>query len=175
MSASNETRVLPSAPLRNRLRVRLDAPVGEVWALVGDLSRFPEYSYGLNRVDAEVDAGGACTGYVCHFKPMQEGTEGVVHHERMSWFEPRRGWASIADEDNPFGLVDSLTLITLQPSDDRTVLTWDQYYDAQELDTMRVVFDEALSDIGANVVHIFGGEVVQRFVDRDPGAGGPKP
>jgi hypothetical protein len=165
MPASRAVEPQPSSPLRNRLRVRLDAPTHQVWALVGDLGRFPEYSQGLNSVDAEVDASGACTGYVCHFKPTQEGTEGVVHHERMSWFEPPRGWASIADEDNAFGLIDSLTLVTLEPAEGGTVLTWDQCYEAQDLDTTRAVFDEALDDIGANLVRVLGGEVVERFVD----------
>jgi hypothetical protein len=145
--------------------VRLDAPTHLVWALVGDLSRFPEYSHGLSTVDAEVDAGGTCTGYVCHFKPTPEGAEGAVHHERMSWFEPQRGWASIADEDSAFGLIDSLTLVTLEPSEGGTVLTWEQYFEAQDLDLMRAVFDDALNDIGANLVRILGGEVVERFVD----------
>jgi hypothetical protein len=166
MSASQHTQVQPSAPLRNRLRVRLNAPTNEVWAVVGDLSRFPEYSHGLDRVDAEVNASGACTGYVCHFKPMQEGAQGFVHHERMRWFEPLRGWASIADEDNPFGLIDSLTLVTVEPSDRGTVLTWDQCYDAKDLDVMRAVFDEALEDIEANLIRIFEGDVVERFVDQ---------
>ena len=31
-----------AAPLRNRVRVRLNATPDEVWALVGDLTRFPE-------------------------------------------------------------------------------------------------------------------------------------
>jgi hypothetical protein len=165
MSASQAAHVHPAAPLRNRLRVRLDTPTSEVWALVGDLSRFPEYSYGLNRVDAEVDASGSCHGYVCYFKPLEEGAEGIVHHERMSWFEPQRGWTSIADEDNPFGLIDAMTLVTLEPSDGGTVLAWDQCYEAQDLDTMRTVFDQALDDIGANLVRTFGGDVVERFVD----------
>ena len=30
-----------SSPLRNRVRVELDAPVSEVWELMGDLSRYP--------------------------------------------------------------------------------------------------------------------------------------
>lgn len=38
-----------SSPLRNRIRVELEAPVSTVWELVGDLSRFPEYSVGLER------------------------------------------------------------------------------------------------------------------------------
>lgn len=166
MSDSQAAQALPSSSLRNRLRVRLNASPNEVWALVGDLSRFPEYSQGLDMVDAEVDASGVSTGYVCHFKPMQDGAEGIVHHERMSWWEPPRGWASIADEDNPFGLIDSLTLVTLERSEGDAVLMWDQYYDAQDLDMMRVVFDEALNDIGANLVRIFGGDVVERSVDR---------
>jgi uncharacterized membrane protein len=50
-----------SSPLRNRLRVELDAPVAEVWDLIGDLSRFPEYSAGLERVEAELDESGSAS------------------------------------------------------------------------------------------------------------------
>ena len=39
-----------SSPLRNRLRVELDAPVSEVWELMGDLSR-------LSRVQRGAGAG----------------------------------------------------------------------------------------------------------------------
>jgi hypothetical protein len=50
-----------SSPLRNRIRVELDAPVSEVWELLGDLSRFPEYSEGLERsVSASRGRGGRC-------------------------------------------------------------------------------------------------------------------
>src|SRR3712207_1270158 len=31
-----------TSPLRNRIRVELNAPVSQVWSLIGDLSRFPE-------------------------------------------------------------------------------------------------------------------------------------
>ncbi|MGH9198363.1 MAG: SRPBCC family protein, partial [Acidimicrobiia bacterium] len=41
-----------TSPLRNRMRVELKAPVTEVWSLIGNLARFPEYSSGLERVEA---------------------------------------------------------------------------------------------------------------------------
>jgi hypothetical protein len=167
MTASEAFDTTPSSPLRNRLRLRLAAPVSDVWELVGNLSRFPEYSQGLDKVDAEVTGGGACTGYVCHFKPMGEGEEGVIHRERMSWYAAPRGWASIADEENPFGLSNSLTVVTLEPADGETQLTWAQYYEAQDAEMMQAVFDEALADIGQNLTRRFGGEIVDRSVGND--------
>ena len=61
---SIQTSAVPSAsdftssPLRNRVCLELDAPVVEVWELIGDLSRFPEYSVGLERVEAQLDEVG---------------------------------------------------------------------------------------------------------------------
>jgi hypothetical protein len=80
-SASDFTAI----PLRNRLRLELEAPVSEVWELMGDLSRFPEYSEGLERVDANVDEEGRCTEYTCYFKPVEEDAEGAVSRDVMKW------------------------------------------------------------------------------------------
>jgi hypothetical protein len=85
-----------SSPLRNRIRVELNVTVSEVWALVGDFARFPEYSFGLERVEAKLDESGACTEYICHFKPQEERGERIVHREIVRWYKPNRGWASIA-------------------------------------------------------------------------------
>lgn len=64
-----------SAPLRNRIHVVLTASISEVWLLAGDLSRLPEYSVGLEHVDVDAHANGTLKGYVCHFKPQEEGGE----------------------------------------------------------------------------------------------------
>lgn len=157
---------LTSAPLRNRIRVELKAPVSEVWALIGNLGRFPEYSSGLERVVAKKDSSGALTEYVCHFKPREEGGESISHRELIRWYEPNRGYASSGEEGNAFGLTNALNLVTVEPSKGGTILTWDEYYDAQDLDMSRAEFDQALADIGENLVRRFGGAVVTRYVDR---------
>jgi hypothetical protein len=74
---------LTPAPLRNRIRAALDAPLPSVWALIGDLARFPEYSAGLERVEPALDSDGRCTEYVCHFKPVAEGQPGIVDRNIM--------------------------------------------------------------------------------------------
>lgn len=150
-----------SAPLRNRVRVELTAPPAEVWALIGNLERYPEYSAGLSRVDVLRDASGKCTGYVCHFRPQQEGGESLSHREVMRWLEPNRGYASMAAEPNAFGLTNSLTLVTLEPSTAGTALTWSQYYDSQELAMHKAVFDQALADIAQKLVARFGGHLIE--------------
>lgn len=154
-----------AAPLRNRLRVELGAPVSEVWALLGDLTRFPEYSSGLERVDAINDSEGALTQYVCHFRPVEEGAPGITHLELVRWYEPERGYASSGEEGNVFGLRNDLNLVTLEPSKDGTLLTWDEYYDSEDLDMSRASYDEALADIAANLIRRFGGRLVERYVD----------
>jgi len=140
--------------LRNRLRVELKAPATEVWALIGDFSRYPEYSLGLERVEAKLDRNGAPAEYLCHFKG------GALHREIIRWYEPNRGYASRGEEPDPSGLKNLLTLVTLTPSDAGTILTWDEYYDAQDLPSRSAEFEQALADIGKNLVARFGGRYV---------------
>ena len=43
-----------TSPLRNRIRLELNAPMDQVWKLAGDPGRIPEYSVGLQKVEATV-------------------------------------------------------------------------------------------------------------------------
>lgn len=155
-----------SSPLRNRIRVDLKAPVSEVWALIGNFARFPEYSSGLETVEAKIDSSGRCTEFVCHFKPQEEGGESILDRELIRWYEPNRGYASSGEEGNAFGLMNDLNLVTVKPSKEDTILTWDEHYDAQDLDMMKAHYDQALADIGENLVRRFGGRVVERYGEK---------
>lgn len=166
MSKIPDARTMTPSPLRNRIRVRLNAAPPVVWTLVGNLSRFPEFSSGLERVEARLNPSGALTEYVCHFKPLEEGGERITSRERIRWYEQNRGYASSGDEGNAaFGLSNDLNLVILEPSKDGTILTWGEYYEAQDLDMMKSHFDQALADIGENLVRRFGGKVLERHVE----------
>jgi carbon monoxide dehydrogenase subunit G len=154
-----------SSPLRNRLRVELHAPVAEVWELLGDLARFPEYSAGLDRVEATLDAAGRCTAYVCHFKPLAAGEAPIVAREIIRWWEPRVGYASSGDGD-AFGLSHDLHRVIIEPSNEGAVVTWEEFFDAEDLPMMKAHFDEALVDTGENLIRRFGGSIVERYVEQ---------
>lgn len=160
-----DPRTLTPAPLRNRLRAVLDAPAAEVWALVGDLARMPEYSAGLDRVAVKQGADGKPSEFVCHFKPMKTGAAGVAHRNLIHWYEPSRGWMSKDEEPNDFGLKGSVHRVTLAPSREGTLVTWDAHYDAADLEMQRTGLDEALADIADRLVARFGGRVIERYAD----------
>ena len=168
--ATTDSRLVPSAgaftssPLRNRIRVELDAPVSEVWALVGDLSRFPEYSAGLERVDVELDEDGRCVEYTCYFKPFEEGSEGAVSRDVMKWYEPNRGYLSVEAEAT-WGGGHTVALTTLDPIPGGTRITFDTHFDADDLDAAKAHFDEALVDIAENLIARFGGRVTEHHVE----------
>jgi translation elongation factor EF-1beta len=155
--------ITPRAQLRNRVQLQLDASVGDVWALIGDLARFPEYSAGLDRVEVTVGPDGRCTEYLCWFKPATDGEDPVVHREIMRWYSEGAGWGSVAEEPNAFGLSDSLTLVTVESREDGTRLTWDQYYEADDAPMMMSVFDDALTDIADRLIRRFGGRIQERY------------
>ena len=156
---------LAASPLWHRLRVALGAPASEVWALVGDFARFPEYSSGLARVETTRDSSGACTGYTCHFRPLEPGLEGISHREIISWYALKQGWASTAEEPNIFGLSDALTLVALEPSSEGTIVTWATYYQADDLALAQSEFEPALVDIGENLLRLFRGGAVEPHVE----------
>lgn len=156
-----------TAPLRHRLRVELHAPPLEVWALVGDHTRLPEYSAGIERV--EVIPGGDAR--VCHFRPRDGAAEGMSFREHVRWEAAGVGHATTGDPANGLPLANDLSFVTLAPSARGTVFTWEQYYDSPDLPAMRAEFDPAFADIGARLVARFGGRVVERWVDGPAMAG----
>jgi len=153
---------LTSAPLRHRLRVELNAPVPEVWALVGDHERLPEYSEGIGRVD--VTSGHDAR--VCHFRPRDGAADGMVLRELIRWEVPNVGYSTSADPANEFGLMNDLSIVTVVATPRGTMFTWEQYYDHPDLPAMRADFDQGIADIGQRLVARFGGRIVERYVDR---------
>ena len=154
-----------SAPLRNLIRVELYAPASEVWTLLGDLSRLPEYSGGLERVTVKKNASGVPEEYTCYFKPTEEGGAGAVARDLLRWYEPNRGWASVDAGPNDFGLEHSLHLVTLSPAERGTQVSWEAYYDTTDLDSNRTELDHALADIADRLIARFGGRVLDRYVE----------
>jgi hypothetical protein len=168
---STHTSVVPSvsdfttSPLRNRLRLELEAPVAEVWALMGDLSRFPEYSVGLERVEVKRGDDGRCAEYTCYFKPVEEGSHGAVSRDVMEWYEPNRGYLSVEVEGDA-GTEGAVAFMTLDPTSRGTVVNYEMYFDAEELDTMKAVLDEVNVDMADRLIGRFGGRVTERYVEK---------
>jgi len=152
-----DAEVLTAAPLRHRLRLELHAPVSDVWAVVGNHERLPEYSEGIERVEVESGAR------VCHFRP-RDGVA-MALRELIRWQEPNVGYSASADTGNDFGLREDLSIITLTSTPTGTILMWEQYYDHDDLPMMRAGFAEGLADIGRRLVERFGGHVLEQRVD----------
>ena len=154
-----------TSPLRNRIRLQLNAPVSEVWLLIGNLSRFPEYSDGLQRVETINDTNRNCIAYTCHFKTQEPDGKGILHQAFMKWYEPNKGWASLDEEPNEFGLSNSLTIITLESATGGSILNWDMHYDAGDIEMNKSSLEMALTDIAERLTNRFGGEIVETFVE----------
>ncbi len=157
-----------TSPVRNKITLELNAPIAEVWALVGDPAKMPAYSPGLQKVDTRLDALGKCSEYTCHFKPAEQGGQVIIHTAKMLWYEPMKGWASRDEEPNAFGLQQSLTLVTMEEKEHKTILHWAMHFDCEneELLQMNVsALEQALNkDIAAHLTATFGGKVVENFM-----------
>jgi hypothetical protein len=157
-----------SSPLRNRLKLQLNAPVQEVWQLVGDPGNMPRYSAGLRKVETQTDVNGSLVGYTCYFKPLAEGQEEQVHHSAIKWHQENKGWASVDDDDNAFGLLQSLSLLTVAPFGDSTLLTWEFHFNCAALEILQYNKDgyrHALEDISQQLIARFGGMVEENYVE----------
>ncbi len=159
-----------ASPLRNSITLELNASVNEVWALIGKLERMPEYSSGLKRLDANYNPEKECTDYTCYFHPMEEGGEVTNHSETILWYEANKGYASLADEPNLFGLQQSLGIITLKKKGGKTVLQWDTHFtgESEEVIKMNIAgFEQALNvDIAQNLINRFGGKLLENYIQK---------
>jgi hypothetical protein len=154
-----DPQVFTAAPIRNRLRVRLEAGVEDVWALVGDHRRLSEYSAGIEKVELTADG----TARVCRFRPAEPFPDGVDLTERIRWEVPNVGYATSATEPNPFLLTNDLGIVTVTAEGTGTVFEWRQYYDSPHLATATASFQQGLADIGERLVGQFGGEIVEHW------------
>jgi hypothetical protein len=162
-SAPNPRTITP-APLRHRLRAELNAPVPEVWSLVGQHARLPEYCAGIAAVEID-ETEGASRARVCHFRSPDDSGAGPVLRERIRWEAANAGYATSAEPDNAFGLSNSLSLVTVTAAPTGTMFTWEEYYDNADLPTARASFDDGIADIAARLIARFGGRIVERYVD----------
>ena len=158
-----------TSALRNRIKLELNAPVSAVWAIAGDPGRMPEYSGGLEKVDTKKDSSGNCSAYTCYFKPIEAGGQSIVHHVKMVWYEPNKGWASIDEEPNAFGLQQSLSLQTFEANDNKTILTWSMHFNSENEESLKAnvsALEQALNkDIAQNLIKKFGGRIVESYVE----------
>jgi uncharacterized protein YndB with AHSA1/START domain len=159
-----EPSAFTSAPLRYQIGVELAAPPAEVWALVGDHRRLPEYSFGIETVTVAPDAGTR----TCRFRAMGE-MPAVELAERIRWQIPQVGYATSAVEPNPFGLADDLSVVTVEEIDTGTRFEWSGYFHSDDLAAAVASFDEGFADIEQRLVARFGGSVVRHWTQADPG------
>lgn len=163
-SAVPDVKTLTSAPLRHRLRIELNAPVSEVWALVGSHVRMPEYSAGIAAVEVEKNKDGGRVR-TCRFRSPNGKGDGPALRERIRWEATNIGYATSSEPGNPFGLEDAVELLTVASAGNGTLLTWDEYYNNADLPGARASFDDGLKDIAERLVARFGGQIVERFID----------
>ena len=160
MSIPPYVTALATAPLRHRLRLELDAAPEEVWRLVGNHTRFPEYSAGIARVEVAPDG----KSRTCYFRGP-DGGEAIALTERIRWEKPNVGYSASAEPGNAFGLTDDLSLVTLTPTPKGTQFTWEQHYNNQDLPMARASFHEGLVDISQRLIARFGGRVLETYID----------
>lgn len=157
-----------NSPLRNRIKLELNAPIREVWAVVGDPAKILIYSAVINKVETKTDGSGKQTEYTCFYKPCEEtGVEEAVH-AKILWHEANKGWAALDEEPNAYGLQQSLLLITVEQQDNKTILSWNMHYDSESNEILQMLptaLEQLLKgEIAQQLIQTFGGTVLDSYL-----------
>ena len=156
------------SPLRNRLKLELNAPINEVWATVGDPAKILTHITGLNKVEMKTDGLGKLTEYTCFYYSSEDSIEAAIE-AKVLWHEAHKGWAALDEEPNDFGFQQSLTLLTVIPSpkDSKIIFTWDMHYNNESDEVLQVsipALGQVLSgEIAPQLINKFGGSILESY------------
>lgn len=152
-----------TSPLRNSIRVELNAPVNDVWKVVGNPVHLFSSSCGVNSVETKTDDSDKCTEYTICYE-SENGGKDMVARSTMVWYEPNQGWASLDDEPHPMGFKQSLLLVTIEEKDEKTILSWNMHYDIENDEMLQifiVALDQTLKEeVAQLLIQKFGGRIL---------------
>lgn len=155
-----------SSPLRISLVMELNAPLAEVWKWIGDPSKMPQYSSGLDKVETIKDKNGQILEYTCYFKSPENNSSRIEHRSTVKVYEPFNGFISKDEEPNAFGLRNSFTCIQLEKLQNGNIkLIWNQYYESDDLRKAKAEFEFAFLEIGNNLKKKFDGNPFKIYTD----------
>lgn len=146
-----------TAPLRNGIRIELNALVNEVWEFVGNPANIFSDCCGVNNVESQTNDSGKCMDYTIYYE-SENSCEYMVARSSMVWYERNQGWASLDEEPHPMGFEQSLLLVTIEEKKKKTVLNWNMYYDMENDDLLQMFIS------GLN--QSLKGEVAQMLIEK---------
>lgn len=146
-----------SSPLRNGIKIELNASVGEVWKVVINPANIFSNCCGVNSVESKTNDSGKCTEYTINYE-SEDGGDDMVARSTMVWYEPGQGWASLDEEPHPMGFEQSLLLVTIEEKEEKAVLNWNMYYD--------IANDEMLQMFITGLEQSLNEEVAQLFIQK---------
>jgi hypothetical protein len=92
-------------PLRNGIGLEMNAPVSEIWTLMGHLSRFDEFSRGIQSIEVISNSKGASNVCICQFMPREQNSASVSGRSVICWYEPNRRRISVDEHLDSFGIL----------------------------------------------------------------------
>ena len=152
-----------TSPLRNSIKMELNASANEVWEIVANPANIFSNCCGVNNVEPKTNDSGKCIEYTINYE-SEDGSEDMVAHSTMVWYEPNQGWASLDNDPHPMGFKQSLLLITIEEQKEKSVLNWNMYYDIEN-DEMLQMFITGLNqslknEIAQLLIQKFGGKII---------------
>lgn len=152
-----------TSPLRNSIKIELNAPVSEVWKVVANPANIFSNCCGVNNVEPKTNDSGKCTKYTIHYE-SEDGGENMVACSTMVWYEPNQGWASLDNDPHPMGFEQSLLLITIEQKEEKSVLSWNMHYNIENDEALQMFItglDQSLKEeIAQLLIQKFDGGII---------------
>jgi uncharacterized protein YndB with AHSA1/START domain len=125
-NAGFDTNEFTTAPLRADVLVRVDGSREEVFNLINNFERMPEWMPGLHAVAVDNSMAASPNGEgcvrTCSF-PFGDVSEKIVYND---------GWRRLAysmTDDNTLGYSNHLAVVTVFEDGDVTLVSWQYYFD----------------------------------------------
>lgn len=143
-----------SAPLQLTKKIHLNSPVSDVFKLLSNYEMMTSWLPALQEVSCDRTASRGSNGVgvvrTCKLK------NGVTMKESIVGFQEGSMIAYSASAGNPFGLVDHLAVVRVQPERDGCLLTWQQYFNHPKANEMTTNIDGMMALGFENLAKRFG-------------------
>ena len=153
-----------ASPLRNSIKIELNASAGKVWKAIANPVDIFSSCCGVNNVELKTDDLGKCSEYTICYESENNG-EDMVAQSTIVWYEPNQGWASLDNEPHPMGFKQSLLLVTIEQKEEKSALSWSMHYNIENDEMLQMFItglDQSLKEeIAQLLIQEFGGRIVE--------------
>lgn len=153
---------LTPAQLQYEKVVRLDAPPSVVFEALASHEQWPSLFPWVQAVTVDnsqaIVPNGLGARRTCHF-----GNNLMLEELIVGWHPPHAYAYAGLEESHPFGMRNHVGLIICRLQDNRTILSWQHYFEHCNLAAMLQQLDGTMTAVVQNLIECFGGKLLETY------------